>query len=243
MNPLLRVARRVRNALYGWDALGAEERWRELIARHAPGRSFADVGCMWKVDGAYAFLAADRGATAVTGIDVMAATPGFAAANRARADAVRFRQGDVNDPALVDWAGVSDVVFCSGVLYHVPNPVFTLEQLRRICRETLILATASLAGARLPNAAVFVPGLDARRRAGLTYRTRWAKVGLDSPFRPEDGYANWVWLPSPDCVLAMLDVAGFTVRECYRGAHVTTVVATPRAPVAWTSLPPAAATR
>ncbi len=35
----------------------------ELIRRLAPGRSFADIGCMWNVNGQIAFLAEQSGAT------------------------------------------------------------------------------------------------------------------------------------------------------------------------------------
>mgnify|MGYP006139525243 CR=1 FL=1 len=33
------------------------DRLPEYIRRHAPGKSFADVGCMWGVNGEYAFVA------------------------------------------------------------------------------------------------------------------------------------------------------------------------------------------
>ena len=44
-----------------------------------------------------------------------------------------------------------DVVFCSGVLYHVPNMQQSLDQLRQLCRGTLILATASVTERETPN--------------------------------------------------------------------------------------------
>ena len=50
-------------------------------------------------------------------------------------------QGDINDPDLPARLGRFDVVFCSGIIYHVPNPVLTLEQLRRLCGRVLILAS------------------------------------------------------------------------------------------------------
>lgn len=216
----------------GYHVGHAESLWRQLIARHAPGRTFADVGCMWRVNGDYAFLAAARGATAVTGIDVNPATPEFTARNAALGNPVRFVQADLNDPAI-DAVGGFDVVFCSGVLYHVPNPVFSLTQLRRICRETLILTTASMPDGDLPNAAALLVGLDAAERARLTYPTRHEKCGLDSGFDPTRGYANWVWLPTPSCVHSMLVLAGFVVDELHPAKYVTTAVARPHEAVRW----------
>jgi SAM-dependent methyltransferase len=202
-----------------------EDLWRDLVRRYVPGRTFADVGCMWKVNGEYAFLAAAHGAKAVTGLDLMTATPAFLHRNAELGAPVRFIQGDLNDRGIETWAGVFDVVFCSGVLYHVPNPVFSLTQLRKMCRETLILTTATMAERGLPNTAVLLAGLDDRARARLAYATVHGKPGLDAPFDQRRGYANWIWLPTPSCVRAMVTLAGFAVREYYPSRRVTTIVA------------------
>jgi SAM-dependent methyltransferase len=205
-----------------------EDLWRELIATHARGRTFVDVGCMWKVDGDYAFHALASGATSVTGVDISPATEAFRTKNAAAGDRIRFVQGDVNDARLVEAAGVHDVVFCSGVLYHVPDPILTLTQLRRLCREHLILTTASITERGDRQSAVLLPFLDDATRDRLGYPTeRGHKVGLDSPFESEAGYANWFWLPTPSCVAAMAKLAGFTVEASYAHRRVTTLVARP----------------
>ena len=130
---------------------------------------------------------------------------------RAPRRGVEFVQGDVNDPAL--GIGPVDVVFCAGVLYHVPDQVFTLRRLRALCRKALILGTTVFPEQSTPQTAVFLPGLDARARERLTYPTRGVKRGLDSDFEPEKGYGNWFWGLSPSAVLAMLGLAGFDVVE------------------------------
>ncbi len=198
---------------------------RQLIERHAAGRSFVDVGCMWNVDGAYAFHAFDRGATQVTGIDLLAATEAFVAENARRGSPVTIVQGDVNDPALTERLGKVDVVFCSGVLYHVPNPVATLQQLRALCRETLILGSATIRERRTPQTAVYYPFLDARARGRMTYRTPHLKVGLDTAMRDDWLYANWFWGLTPSCVQAMLRTAGFEPFEVHHFRHAVCVVA------------------
>jgi len=60
---------------------------------------------MWRVNGDYAFFAADHGAVAVTGIDVNPATSEFLSRNAGLARPVRFVQGDVNDPVIESWGG------------------------------------------------------------------------------------------------------------------------------------------
>jgi 2-polyprenyl-3-methyl-5-hydroxy-6-metoxy-1,4-benzoquinol methylase len=186
---------------------------RALIAKHAPGKRLADVGCLWGVHGAYAFHAVDHGAASVVGIDVTPATPEFLRENAARGNPVRFEQGDVNDPDLLERVGHSDVVFCSGVLYHVPNPVLTLERLRALCRGTLILTSATIPEQRVPQAAVFLPNLDERARQKLRYATGAVKIGLDTPYDAEVSYSNWFWVFTPSCVEAMARTAGFEPLE------------------------------
>ena len=191
------------------------DRYRALIAAHAPGRTFIDVGCMWSVHGAYAFHAVESGATAVTGVDLMSPSPEFVTRNLASNGAVRFVQGDINDASTTAVLGKADVVFCAGVLYHAPNPLLTLEQLRRICGETLILGSATIPEQRQPQTAVFLPYLDERRRRALTYRSADVKIGLDTEFARDQSYANWFWGLTASAVEAMLRAAGFEVRERY----------------------------
>lgn len=204
-----------------------EDAWRELIALHAPGRSFVDVGCLWNVHGAYAFHAAEHGATSVIGIDVNPATPEFLAENARRGEPVTFRQGDVNDPALIDSVAPIDVVFCSGVLYHVPDPVWTLKQLRRLTGDTLILTTAIIEELAEPNGAVLFPYLDGHTRRRLAARTEHRQTGVDDDFQPEKGYGNWYWGMTPSSVVTMARLAGLSVRETRRHRYVLTVVAEP----------------
>jgi len=178
----------------------------ELVARFAPGRSFLDVGAIWSVHGAIAFAARDAGATRVTALDVMAPTPEF---TRRQGD-VRFVQGDLHDPETVAAAGEHDVVWCSGVLYHAPHPLLTLERLHALPGETLLLATETVRG-----------------------RGRWATFAPDpgshpahaKPFDPRDGYGNWWWAFTPSAVEAMVAASGFDVTERHATRHHLTLVA------------------
>lgn len=216
-----------------------EDVWLDLIRRVVPGRSFVDVGCMWRVHGAYSFHALECGASRVTGIDINPATEEFQRRNREQR--VEFVQADLNDPLLPARAGEFDVVFCSGVLYHMPNLLHSLDQLRRLCRGQLILTTASITERETPNAAVFLPSMDPRARAALDFEGPYRKPGLDSDVCPERGYANWIWLPTASCVRAMVSFAGFTIEECIEHRRVTTVLArATEIPTRWGPVPPRA---
>jgi hypothetical protein len=178
-----------------------------LVARHAAGRSFVDVGAMWQVEGAIAFAALAAGATRVTAMDLMPPTP------RIDASPIRFVQGDLHDAVVMEEVGEHDVVWCSGVLYHAPHPLLTLERLRSITTQTLLLATEVLP---LPGRfAAFAPA-------------RWMHPSKPAPLDPEQRYGNWFWLPTPATVRAMLTATGFRIAEEHRtGPFHRTLVAIP----------------
>lgn len=182
----------------------------ELVQRHVKGRSFVDVGCMWSVDGAIAFAAEAAGASGVTGVDVMGESSKYLEEHARRSSKVRFVQGDLHDPRTVEAVGPHDIVWCSGVLYHAPHPLLTLERLRQMTAQTLILATETLP--LKGNRCEFAP-------APGTHPTH------TEPFDPARGYVNWFWGISPGALRAMVEATGFRVEEEHRTAFHTTVVA------------------
>jgi ubiquinone/menaquinone biosynthesis C-methylase UbiE len=183
-----------------------------LVSEYTPNRSFADIGCMWGISGHFCFLAEESGAHTVTGLDVMHPTDEFIAKRKSKNSRIRFIQGDFNDPAVQSEIGVSNIVLCSGVLYHVPNPLQTLLELRKICDQVLILATASIPEMEVKNAAVFWPYLDSDQRR-LWNRLIGSQVGITTPYDPAEGYGNWIWGLTPSAITSMLKIAGFSVER------------------------------
>jgi Protein of unknown function (DUF1698) len=214
--------------------LGAEsgpaERLEEYVRAQAPGRSFADVGCMWGIHGAYTFAAEEAGASSAVGVDVFGPTPEFEAERERRGSAVRFVLGDITDPATTEQVGIVDVVLCAGVLYHHPSPFEVLAGLRRICGERLILRTSSipeLPGLR--NMAVYWPGLTARQRQRWNLRSLGIarQAGISGPFEPDEGYGNWFWGMTPSCIEGLLGTAGFRVVERHGAPFAQTFFCAP----------------
>lgn len=184
-----------------------------LIRKYAAGKTFADIGSMWGVSGLYSFVAEECGAERVVSVDLYR-TAEFTDEMRRRGSTVKFVQGDILLSETVGRVGICDVVFCSGVLYHVPNPLALLLQLRMMCDEVLILCTAlipEVSGMR--NMAVFYPVLDWRQRGLWGHCDKWLKV----PYEPSAGYANNFWGLTPSCVGSMLELAGFEVVERHLG--------------------------
>ena len=198
-----------------------------LIDKYAPGRSFADIGCMWGVNGEFAFAAERAGATRVIAVDVFGPTPEFEQKHRERRSTVQFVLGDLSRAETVARIGAVDVVFCAGVLYHHPSPFDLLVALRRICRETLILRTSTIPEIPgLPNAAVYFPMLDERERELWSLRSLGVlhQAAISSDFRREDGYGNWFWGLTPSCLESLLKTAGFRVDVRATEAFAQTVI-------------------
>lgn len=211
-----------------------------LIRKYAPGRSFADIGCLWGVNGEYTFVAAESGATRVVGVDVFGPTPEFEQQRATRAPRVEFVLGDISQPETLAAIGSVDVVFCAGVLYHHPSPFDLLVALRRICKETLILRTSTIPEVRgLPNAAVYFPMLDERARALWNLKTLGVlhQTGISNEFQPADGYGNWFWGLTPSCLESLLRTAGFKVDWRGSEAFAQTVVCSAAAPAFGHRLP------
>ena len=228
-NPRINLLWRYWQARRG-QYIGAYSRLPEYIRQHAPGRSFVDIGCMWGVNGEYAFIAEEAGATVVKGVDVFGPTPEFEAKKRERNSRIEFVLGDVGHPDTIARIGVIDVVFCAGVLYHHPSPFDLLVALRRLCGQLLILRTSTIPEIDgLPNAAIYFPMLGAKARQlwNLSDLGLLRQVGITDGFEPEQGYGNWFWGLTPTCLESLLQTAGFHVDYRATEPFAQTVICTP----------------
>lgn len=217
-----------------------------FIARVVRGKTFADVGGLWGVVNEKVSVAHRHGASALTMIDIAAPGGGLweafeARMRRAGVSGCRALVRDVSALAPGDVPRPFDVVHCSGVLYHHPNPVALLGALRRITGEHMVLSTAitrelvvNRHGAyHVPSSgAIFVPALSERARRVLA--AHWRRVapgalGITEPdaFRPDD-FAPWWWLPTAEAAAAMCRAAGFAVQDrgyTWRGNALTMLLA------------------
>jgi hypothetical protein len=222
--------------LYKWKVkllkkpyVGDYGRLPEFIRNYAPGNSFVDIGCMWGVNGEYAFIAEEAGATEVIAVDVFGPTPEFEEKKIVRNSSVKFILGDASHPDTIEQIGVKDVVFCAGVLYHHPSPFDLLVALRRICNKTLILRTSTIPEIEgLPNAAVYFPMLkpEDRQLWNLSSLGVVIQAGIADDFDPKKGYGNWFWGHTPSCLMSLLKTAGFQAEWRFNEAFAQTVICT-----------------
>jgi hypothetical protein len=201
-------------------SLDVERERRALVDRLAPGGSFADVGGMWNVYGRVAFQAEEAGASPVVLMDVMDPVAPFQEEHARRGSSVRYVQGDLHDERAVAAVGPIDTVWCTGMLYHTPNPFGMLASLRRMTRRHLLLGSHIIPEVPgFPHACVFYPpGLPepARRSFVRAHRPGGGEyVGVTTPFMPaqDAAYANFWFGFTPSALRAMLRAAHFEVLE------------------------------
>lgn len=156
-----------------------------------------------------------------------------------------FEGANIDDPRLPDLIGTWDIVHSTGILYHVPNPIHSLLNIRRAARRYLILNTVVVpeviendAGRLVfPACSVaFFPALRAEERAVLARHYRehlnldlepLAPASADGAIMPymQGGQASyypywWIFtVPSFEAALATLEMR---VRERWtwnRHAH------------------------
>lgn len=208
------------------------ERW---ISEAARGKTFAEVGGLWGTVNEQVTVAARAGASSTTMIDVAPVLEGeddLWDLFRARALELGVAdtaciQGSIDEAETIDGVGSFDVVSCSGVLYHCPEPLHTLRQLRAITGDKLILGTATMpetvtgpAGSVSvePGSALLVPAMTVSQRAVLgAWLLELGEVqalGVNHPLATKwslDDYGAWWWFFTRDYVSALLRVAGFDV--------------------------------
>lgn len=185
--------------------------YEDFIRRHAAGRRFLDIGGMWLVNGRFSFFAEEAGAAEVSLLDVLPDSREFQEEKQRRNSKVNFLQMDMLDSAFVDQVGQYDVVFYSGVLYHLPDPVDGLARIRAVTKHKAMVGTATIGEGFSKNRAVYYPYLPTFWRRFSNYRSPHSKAALDSPYQPRETYANWFWGMSPSCVKSLLHTVGFRV--------------------------------
>src|SRR5262249_50045957 len=107
------------------------------------GAPFANVGGLWGLVNEKITVAVEAGCGSATMIDITPINHQFWRDFERRALSVgvteyRKIQGNFDDPALPNRAGTFDFVYCSGVIYHVPNP-HTLARLHALTRQGSLL--------------------------------------------------------------------------------------------------------
>ncbi|MGD9897380.1 MAG: methyltransferase domain-containing protein [Candidatus Methylacidiphilaceae bacterium] len=204
-----------------------------FLAAVVSGRTFADVGGLWGTVNEKVSVAHRLGARSLAMIDVAPANDPLWSAFEERMRKLGVPEAtclnsDVVQLAQTPSPPLFDVVHCSGVLYHMPEPLRLLLALKQITREHLVLTSVvarseyphSTGSFHVPEAAcLFIPALERSEKEAVAEYWKGfvgdTAVGLtreNSFWRVED-FGPWWWLPRPEAVRALCQAAGFTVLE------------------------------
>jgi hypothetical protein len=215
-------------------ARGAQDRW---IRDYAPGLSFADVGGLWGTVGEKVSVAYRAQCRSVAMVDVMAPKSEWWEKFFAHAEqkgvprsAIGTRIANLERENFAELAGTYDYVNCSGVLYHVPNPLNVMRNLSLIAGKFLCVST-QIIPERLSNAAgtldvpegqaLFVPSLTPAQKAVLRHfydeqNYKVTHINRDGAPFYKDGKFNYgpsYWLPTRGMVAAWIRMFGLEVIE------------------------------
>jgi len=172
------------------------------IGKVVKGKAFADIGGLWGTVNEKVSVAHRHGASTLAMIDVAPRGHELWQLFEERRQElgvpeVHCISGDIMTLVDTNTCPRFDVVHCSGVLYHMPNPLQLLIALCKITREHLLLNSVITATRvesdvgvlEVPHAAsLFVPALEGRERAIL--KSYWERfvgngaVGLTSETTP-----------------------------------------------------------
>lgn len=207
----------------------------EVVVKHVKGLSFADVGGLWGTLNERVSVALNAGARSAAMIDIQpqshALWDKFDA--RCKEQEVLGYEKITRDLNTINQNGVEleyDFVHCSGIIYHVPNPIFTIERLRSMTRKYLIVGsivfperiTTEIGSLSLEEGAVyFIPALSDRVKAILS--AHLDRVGVKAqnintamaPWWAVSGaqYGPWWWAWSAQTLGRMIECAGLRILE------------------------------
>lgn len=180
-------------------------KWQHVAAtvpEDLSGWTVLDIGCN---AGFYSFELARRGAR-VVGVDVepmYVRQARWAARELGLRDRVDFIEGDVY--SLLNARQHYDLVWFTGVFYHLRYPTLALDLVRRVTDRLMAFQSMTMPGEARDIAPPDVP----LNRRDLLLEAAWPKMAFVEHRIADDG-SNW-WVPNASCVEALLRSAGFSV--------------------------------
>lgn len=178
-------------------------KWQQIspyLPQDMSGMQVLDIGCN---AGYYSFELARRGAQ-VTAIDTdehYLRQARWAAETLDLKEKIEFRRAAVYQ--LIYDADMYDLVWFTGVMYHLRYPMLALDIVRNCCRGSMVFQTMTLPGETVYEAA---PNYDPNQ-LDIMNHPGWPKMAFIEHQVANDP-SNW-WAPNHACIGAMLRSAGF----------------------------------
>lgn len=210
----------------------------EWIQQKSKGKTFADVGGLWGTVNERVSMAVKAGASSATMVDIQNLDHELWDKFKSRCaeqEVYDYKciQADMTDISSVQKLGSFDVVHCSGILYHLPDPLILLQHLRSITNEYLFFGTTTIPeqltieeetlvthGGKV----YFIPALNLEQKLffGKHFSNEGLKIaninGPEVKWYLENGkpdFGPWWWLFTKEYVLKLLELEGFEVIDVY----------------------------
>ena len=209
---------------------------RELfIEKVVNNRSFLEVGGLWGEVNEKATVAHRHGASSISALDIWEEDNEWwqKFTIRSKEHGIKYYSkfvGSIDNSDIVKSIPLHQVVHCSGVLYHCPNPFLTISNLASVCSEYLILTSATFpnliksqtGGMYLDDdCAISVPALSPQKRVILNDyildNYGGGAYGINSPVDTwyysdsNPNYGPWWWIWTPNYLKAMVQAVGFKI--------------------------------
>jgi SAM-dependent methyltransferase len=207
------------------------------IQEFVAGKQFVDLGGLWACINEKVSIALFSGAREATMVDIQPLGNALwqefdARCERLGVSGYRRICADINADDLKDRLGTFDLVHCSGVLYHLPQPMHALLNLKRITAKRLIIASM-VVPEWIENTAgtlelgtdrcLFVPGMSESIREIMTQHfndleIRVAGINQALPYgwmidHDTVNYSPWWWLYSPSFLKGMIESVGLKILD------------------------------
>ncbi|MFT5134025.1 MAG: hypothetical protein ACI9SC_002498 [Gammaproteobacteria bacterium] len=192
----------------------------EWIEKFVQGGSFADIGGLFRTYGEKVTCAHKFGATKLTMVDVQGQSNKMWTAFQTHAlkhgvDQCESITANATNNQFVKKVGKHDFVHCAGLIYHVPDPIGLLLNLKAITNKYLIIKSVVVPESirtksgqlELSNGPLFIPTLNEKQRQILVeyFNKIDMKVhginGKEIPSwlgengKPRTGPWWWLWTP------------------------------------------------
>ncbi len=201
----------------------------EFIGRVVKGKSFADLGGIWGTVNEKVSVAHQHGARALTMIDQIPFEQDDWRSFNERLNQLNIPHTECVSKDILALADQPDspkydVVHCSGVLYHIPDPMRLMDTLRKITGEYLVVGSVITPTVlktkegtlQIPEGTcLFIPALEKAEQAiAKSYWQEFVQdgaVGLTKELESwrDTHYVPWWWLPTVTAFKAMGRAAGF----------------------------------
>jgi tRNA (mo5U34)-methyltransferase len=192
-------------------------RWA-VIAPMVPdvrGKNCLDVGCS---SGFFSLKLKDLGAHEVLGIDDGEQRRAIEQARFAAAQLghdIAFAERSIYELSSLN--RTFDLILCLGVFYHLKHPLLALEQLRTVCKGTLLLQTITTPH---KGEIMKMPARVALRDGIINHPSFPTLKFIEGELNNDS--SNW-FVPNAEAVVAMLRSCGFSITEmvCHGDSEIT----------------------